>query len=121
MNLTNQITSKLDREAQINSFAPNFIHSLDASVVHVSVQRMNKANIKSLFTIHDCFGCHASRVPAMRKVVAETMRDIFKNPLLKALKTEVASSISLPTNFILEPFYGGFHIDQIIHSPYLIK
>lgn len=121
MNLTNQITSKLDREAQINSFAPNFIHSLDASVVHVSVQRMNKENIKSLFTIHDCFGCHASRVPAMRKVVAETMRDIFKNPLLKALKTEVASSISLPTNFILEPFYGGFPIDQIIHSPYLIK
>jgi hypothetical protein len=57
----------------------------------------------------------------MRKAVAETMRDIFKQPLLKALKTEIASSISLPSNFILEPCYGGFPVDQIINSLYLIK
>ena len=121
INMTHKITNKIDKEAQINSFAPNFIHSLDASLVHISVDRMSKQGIKNLFTIHDCFGCHASAVPTMRKVVAETMRDIFKQPILKALKEQVASSISQPTNFTSEPFYGGFPIDRITESPYIIK
>lgn len=52
---------------QKNGFAPNFIHSLDASHMMLTSLYCQHAGI-TFASVHDCFWTHASTVREMSKV-----------------------------------------------------
>lgn len=111
----------LDREAQIAGFAPNFVHSLDASVVHIAVSEMYSYGMEQMFCVHDCFGCHPNDVPKMRECVLSSVVKIFSKDILKNLKDTIEASISNPNTLPEPPKNEGFRIDSVINSLYFIK
>lgn len=52
-------TPKLSKHEQVNGIAPNFVHSLDASAMLLTVVRLGRKGIKDFFMIHDSFGVPA--------------------------------------------------------------
>lgn len=56
----NAETDGLDKRAQSNGIAPNFVHSLDASHLMAVALRAKEKGIRSLAVIHDSFGTHAA-------------------------------------------------------------
>lgn len=66
----------LNKNKQINSFVPNFIHSMDASNIILLMKKANNLNI-NIVTIHDCFGIHANHTELLSHLVKEAFISIY--------------------------------------------
>jgi DNA-directed RNA polymerase len=77
-------TDVLDEAKQASGVAPNFIHSLDASALVLTVNKMVAEGYKSFALIHDSFAVHACDsarlASALREAFVEmyTQHDPFK-------------------------------------------
>ena len=68
----------INKNKQINSFIPNFIHSMDASNVVLLVKRIIELNL-DIVTIHDCFGIHANHADLLSYLVKECFISLYAN------------------------------------------
>ncbi len=53
-------TDKVDKRRQANGISPNFVHSLDASVMLLTVGYAHDIGLKDFAMVHDSFGTHAA-------------------------------------------------------------
>jgi DNA-directed RNA polymerase len=84
-----QETEALSPERQRRGFAPNFIHSLDAALLALSVIRAQERGVRSIGTVHDCHAVLAADVPVMKRTVRECAADMFSVDLLSRLREEL--------------------------------
>ncbi|ADX87446.1 DNA-directed RNA polymerase [Vibrio phage JSF11] len=81
MALTINIRDKkeIDAAKQTSGIAPNFVHSMDASHLQMTVNKCFKVyGIHSFAMIHDSFGCHAGFASKMFRAVRETMVETYE-------------------------------------------
>jgi DNA-directed RNA polymerase len=91
-----------------SSTAPNLIHSLDSSVLHLAF-----LNFNAPFTvIHDSVLCRATDMGELNRVVRETYYQIFANssPLL-----DFAKAIDAETD---PPIIGDLDLNSVLESTY---
>jgi len=80
-------TDKIDKIKMLRSFMPNFIHSLDASNVHLLLKDLSIKNKIPLYTIHDCFASTPNNIELLELKVKEAFINIYfkdKGYLLKS-------------------------------------
>jgi hypothetical protein len=80
--------NKFDTGDSLRGAPPNFIHSIDASHMQMTVVRFSKQeeNIPALSMIHDSFGCHAANINKLREAVLESFKDVHKTIPLDSLE-----------------------------------
>jgi len=100
-------TSKVDRSRHKAATAPNLIHSLDASLLHLSVQRFDSP----IALIHDSVLCRATDMSTLSNIVRETYMDISKQDYL----TDFARQIMAETK---PPIIGDLEPSTVIDSTY---
>jgi DNA-directed RNA polymerase len=66
-------SNEVDRARHKAATAPNLIHSLDASLLHLSVQRFDSP----IALIHDSVLCRATDMSLLSTIVRETYMDLF--------------------------------------------
>lgn len=71
---------------QKSSFVPNFIHSLDASHLMLTLNRSLQLDIDAFSAVHDSFGTHAVDMPKLARALRDTFILLHKKPLLKHYK-----------------------------------
>ena len=77
-------TAALDAIRMSNGIAPNYIHSLDASLLAFTVLRLRDLGCEDFHMIHDSYGVPVNQVDKLNKVVRATFIDMFEtNPLSK--------------------------------------
>uniref|UniRef100_P33539 Probable DNA-directed RNA polymerase n=1 Tax=Agaricus bitorquis TaxID=5343 RepID=RPOP_AGABT len=89
-------TDSLDVLSTKRSFMPNFIHSLDASNVHLLLNSVSYKNLP-VYTVHDCFASTANNMFKLEKLVKNAFINIYFNDegyLLKLHKHFVDTIIS---------------------------
>ena len=104
--LQNEVKNKIDKAKQKKAVSPNYIHSLDASVLHLGLKDFNH----SVVAIHDCYGTHAKFVGELIEKVKASMINIFKEDQLLKFKqniSKVCPDIRLPNNFERGDFDAG--------------
>ncbi|GFU20587.1 DNA-directed RNA polymerase, mitochondrial [Nephila pilipes] len=69
---------------QKNGFAPNFIHSLDASHMMLTSLFCQRKGI-TFVSVHDCYWTHALTVETMNKICREQFVSLHKEPILEDL------------------------------------
>jgi len=111
---------ELCRRSQRNGISPNFVHSLDASLLTKSVIEANKQGIYDFAMIHDSFGTHSNNCDLFGKILREQTSYIFKLDLLRAFRSELLSA-----NETLEipepPEYGNFDPNEVVNSTYFFS
>ncbi len=91
-----------------SSTAPNLIHSLDASLLHMAFLKFNAP-----FTvIHDSVLCRATDMSELNRVVRETYYEIFANG---NFLQEFADAIGAETE---PPIIGDLDLDSVLESTY---
>ena len=70
-------TYKTEKIKMSISFMPNFIHSLDASNVHLLINYLSKEDNISFYTIHDCFASTPNKIGILEKTVKKAFIDIY--------------------------------------------
>jgi DNA-directed RNA polymerase len=107
---------KIDVHRSINGSAPNFVHSLDASALTLTVHLCNKEDINSYAMIHDSYGTHAHNTPKLARLLRKAFVDIYsKNDVLKDFHQaalEVLDDVPEP------PKQGNLNIYEVLDSPY---
>lgn len=79
--------SKVDGRKQANGFPPNYIHSLDATHMLLSVNKCTEFGL-SFSSVHDSYWTHACDVPVMNTVLREEFIRLHQNNLVHKLKGE---------------------------------
>jgi len=79
----------LSLKKNLAGIVPNYIHSLDASLMCLVTGCMKEHGVGSLAMIHDSFGTLAYDTPKLAQMLRETAVDIFKNNLLVSFDNDV--------------------------------
>jgi DNA-directed RNA polymerase len=101
-------TDEVDLNHHKNATAPNLIHSLDASLLHLSVPRFNAP----IALIHDSVLCRATDMSTLSTIVRETYMHLFAE---HDYLIDFASQIGAETK---PPIIGDLEPESVIESTY---
>ena len=108
---------KLSAGEQVSGVAPNFVHSLDASHMLLTICAMWEDGIQNFSMIHDSYGCHASDVDDMHTHIREQFVWMYSEyDPAQELADETARRCG--TDVINPPPNGGLDIDKVLEAPY---
>ena len=93
-------TDEVDRARHKAATAPNLIHSLDASLLHLSVTRFDAP----IALIHDSVLCRATDMSILSNLVRETYMELFaKQNYLEVFADQIGAETKPPIIGDLEP------------------
>jgi DNA-directed RNA polymerase len=101
-------TNVVDRTRHKAATAPNLIHSLDASLLHLSVNHFNSP----IALIHDSVLCRATDMSVLSHILRETYMDLFAE---RDYLNDFASQIGAETE---PPIIGDLEPSTVIDSTY---
>lgn len=121
LNLSEEVEGKIDKRRQANGIAPNFVHSMDASALMLTVNLALDNGVTRFAMIHDSYGTDAQHTDMLdactrhafvnqyteHEVLAE-----FRAGILPTLSPKAAAKLpSVPTA-------GGLDLSQVVHSQF---
>lgn len=108
----------LSMSRNVNAISPNVVHSIDASVLMQAVVRGGERDIDSFSCIHDSFGVCAADMGKMAYAIREVSVEIFSQPILSTLQSEMQAY--LPKGVVLPspPVAGALDINQLLKAEY---
>ena len=108
INIATGDTDEVDLNHHKNATAPNLIHSLDASLLHLSIPRFDAP----IALIHDSVLCRATDMPILSTVVRETYMHLFaEHDYLRDFASQIGAENEPPIIGDLEP-------EAVIESTY---
>ena len=109
-------TDQIDPKQQRKSITANFIHGLDASIVH----RLAYDMAYDMGFVHDCFISHASNARKVHQDVRNTYKTFFSVDLLAEFRCELQNQY--PTAKLPDlPELGTLDVSQIDRAMYLLS
>ncbi len=106
---------------QVNGFAPNFIHSIDASHLLCSAVACCDRGIAFSFgAVHDSYWTHACDADTLATVLREQFIEIHRGDLIEQLNAEIRSTypdLRLPT----PPLAGSLDLTVVSNSTYFFS
>ncbi len=110
-------TNEIDRREHEKGFAPNFIHSLDASHLMISINALQKKGISDIVTVHDSFATHANDVSTMSKILRESFVMLHKSDILNDLAEYIENEFDIEKKDV--PYVNSsFTFDAVLQSEY---
>jgi len=95
-----------------NGISPNFVHSMDAAHLTLTVLEADKLGIDSLAMIHDDYGTHAADAAKLARAIRECFVRMYEQHA--PLSDFRARYHGLPTN----PLPGSLEIREVLRSPF---
>lgn len=112
----NDDTDDIDKRRQANGISPNFVHSLDATAVHLTAQKAKSLGISSLAMVHDSYGTHSPKCEELAGILRHAYSEIFSEDLLLHFRDMVAQQTQKELPPI--PTYGSLDPDEVLASDY---
>ena len=75
-------TDAIDTRKQAQGIAPNFVHSMDASHLVLTVNKCLEAGVTSLAMIHDSYGTHAADADTLSEQLREAFIEQYSGDVL---------------------------------------
>ena len=108
LEVATQDSDKVDKQHHKNATAPNLIHSLDASLLHLAALRFNAP----IALIHDSVLCRATDMSMLSSIVRETYMHLFaEHDYLRDFAQQIGAETEPPIIGDLEP-------ESVIESTY---
>lgn len=97
--------------SQNTAIPPNFIHSLDASHLMMTVKAAYHAGIHQFAMVHDSYGTHAADAPRLARILRTEFVNLHKQPLLDLFQRWFDETrLALQQNAVVS---GEQHLEQI--------
>jgi len=87
-------TDRISKRDTAQAVAPNFVHSLDACVMQLAINKGHEMGIENFCMIHDSFGVLAPEYTKMAKAVREAFCEIYEQDVLKNWADEMYAMLS---------------------------
>lgn len=100
--------------------APNYIHSLDAAHMFLTLIRLVAKGISAFSMIHDSYGVHGPDVDTMNECLRLAFIEIHKENVLETFKKDVEEFLGIPTPPLPNP-NGGIDPSCVLDSKYFFS
>ena len=101
-----------------NGIAPNYIHSLDAAALMMTVVQASVEGVESFGMVHDCYSTHACDVPALAAATREAFIALYDG-------VDVADTLYQQFSLVAEvptpPTKGTFDVHEVRDSRYFFS
>jgi DNA-directed RNA polymerase len=113
-------TDKVDGRRQTNGIAPNYVHSMDASHLMMTVNSCYDEGITSLAVIHDSFGTHAGRTSELFALLRQEFAKLYQGDALYELYVELFNTLpaELANELPHPPEQGAFDPNEVIEADF---
>lgn len=111
-------TGVIDKTKQANGIAPNFIHSMDACHLQMTVCRAKDAGINHFTMVHDSYGCPMSQAKLMYDIVRKAFVDMYtEHDVLEEFRQYLQPLVNkeLPA----PPKKGDLDLNSVLDSKYI--
>lgn len=121
----NNTTDQLSPRKQANGVAPNVTHSLDSSLLHLTVVSANKGTkqhkgIYDFSMIHDSYGTHSPNCQFLAEVIRDEAVKMFTPDLLRDWLDQIRKQ-NPGIEFPEPPTYGSADVSLIRDSPFFFS
>ena len=114
----NKTTNKINKQRQGNGIAPNLIHSLDAALMYLTVEKCKAQGVDNFMLIHDSFGVHANSVHILNTAVRESFIELFESDPLGSWVAQVSPEHSKEAESIM---INTLDISKVANSTYIFS
>lgn len=109
-------TKDVDIRSAKQAISPNYIHSLDAAHMFLTIYALILLGFEDFSMIHDSYGCHAPMMGVMMKVIREEFAKMHSENLLEKFYTEIRTLLG--TELPKPPERGDLDINDVVNSLY---
>jgi DNA-directed RNA polymerase len=85
----NEETDSLSIRDNLKGIVPNYIHSIDSSLMMLTTLAMKDKGITNLAMVHDSFATHACDAPELAKNLRQVASQIFSENLIKRFDMDI--------------------------------
>lgn len=109
-------TDRIDSRKQAQALAPNWIHSLDAAALHLTIAALADKGVEDIVTIHDSYGVHAANMDILAGTLREEFVKIYREDQIARFIADVSDGeeSKIPPC----PPKGHLNIDDVLDSQY---
>jgi DNA-directed RNA polymerase len=112
-------STTIDKRRQSSGISPNWVHSMDAAHMQLTVSRCHEAGMRSFSLIHDSYGTHAGNAWAMAQYLREEfVRMYSENDVLAQFREEILGRLPEGTKLPPLPKKGSLDLKQVLESPF---
>lgn len=114
---------KIDSRATTNGQSPNYVHSMDASHLVLTVDTCLDKGVENFGMIHDSFATHAGNTDILRDTLREEFVKMYSENNLSKFRDEIASQLSPKNAKKLPelPKQGNLDITKVLNSTYFFS
>ena len=113
-----ELPDTVNRSRISTGSSPNFIHSLDAAALTMTVNKCLDARMMDFSMVHDSYGTHSPNMPIMSQLLREAFVDMYeKHDVLQDLRdhaVQVTGDSSIPQ----PPSKGNLDLQEVLKSDY---
>lgn len=111
-------TDKLDKRRQANGISPNFVHSMDATHLLMTVNRAAGAGVTSFGMVHDSYAAPAADAPTLARHLREAFIALYSNDVLADLGESIEAILSDGVELPPLPAKGALDLDDVLQARY---
>lgn len=89
-----EATDEIDRRRQAQGISPNFVHSMDAACLMLTVSRCSAEGVRNFAMVHDSFGTLAADMDTMSRCLREAFIDVYQTDVLESFRTSILAVLS---------------------------
>lgn len=116
-----EVSSRIDASKQASAVSPNFVHSLDASALMLTVGRALDEGIHSFAMIHDSYGTHAADTDKLNRILREEFVGMYlRHDVLANFRDEISKQLPAVAAAQLPPLppKGTLDLEAVKDSAY---
>ena len=112
--------NKLNKRRQTTGIAPNYVHSLDASHLMLTINYCLDAGIDSFCMIHDSYGTHAADADGLSLQLRKAFYDQYSEDVLIKFRDELVATLPEKLKKLMKPLpaKGNLDLDLVLDSEY---
>ena len=112
-------TKKIDKRKQGSGISPNWVHSMDAAHMQLTVHRCHQEGIRSFSLIHDSYGTHAGNAWAMAQFLREEFVKMYsEHDVLQEFSEMILAMLPEGSTLPPIPAKGSLDLQQVLESPF---
>jgi DNA-directed RNA polymerase len=107
---------QIDKRRAVNGVSPNFVHSMDASAMSLTICKAVDCGMESFAMIHDSYGVHAADTEKMGSLIREAFVEIYREDRLEEFANYAREVCG--DDISKQPPKGSLDIEDVINSKY---
>lgn len=114
------ITDRIAPQRHVRALSPNFVHSMDAAHLMLTVVAAKEAGVSSFLVIHDTYGAHAADMDCLAQSLREAFVDMYQtNNVLRQFQTHMHKAMPASADVLPDiPEVGNLDLSLVLKSPF---